>query len=174
MATANTSNIQLVHRHFSSKKCVDPPNQWFPTGGSRPQSGLRRSFCGVTNGNLNSLLKSRIFRTSYINIYVTLAKPKHSLILMKFTLFSIIIPIWFLLCSFNRPGCRTDSCTGRVNPHRLRVPAFVLRVVLGAVRAQDEKFFVWVTEFWAKTHELDQLKNRKARGCTKVVYQHCG
>jgi len=24
MAMANTSNIQLVHRHFSSEKCVDP------------------------------------------------------------------------------------------------------------------------------------------------------
>jgi len=24
MATANTSNIQLVHRHFSSEKCVGP------------------------------------------------------------------------------------------------------------------------------------------------------
>jgi len=23
MATANTSNIQLVHRHFSSEKCSD-------------------------------------------------------------------------------------------------------------------------------------------------------
>jgi len=26
MATANTSNIQLVHRHFSSVKWVDPLN----------------------------------------------------------------------------------------------------------------------------------------------------
>jgi len=26
MATANTSNIQLVHRHFSIEKCVDPLN----------------------------------------------------------------------------------------------------------------------------------------------------
>jgi len=26
MATANTSNIQLVHWHFSNKKCVDPLN----------------------------------------------------------------------------------------------------------------------------------------------------
>jgi len=42
--------------------------QWFPTGGSRPESGSRRSFCGVANSSLNSLLKSRIFRTSYINI----------------------------------------------------------------------------------------------------------
>jgi len=27
MATANTSNIQLVHQHFSSEKCVDPLKQ---------------------------------------------------------------------------------------------------------------------------------------------------
>jgi len=26
MATANTLNIQLVHGHFSSEKCVDPLN----------------------------------------------------------------------------------------------------------------------------------------------------
>jgi len=26
MATANTANIQLVHQHFSSEKCVDPLN----------------------------------------------------------------------------------------------------------------------------------------------------
>jgi len=26
MATANTSNIELVHRHFSSEKCVNPRN----------------------------------------------------------------------------------------------------------------------------------------------------
>jgi len=26
MATANTSNFQLVQRHFSSEKCVDPLN----------------------------------------------------------------------------------------------------------------------------------------------------
>jgi len=26
MATANTSDIQLVHRHFSNEQCVDPLN----------------------------------------------------------------------------------------------------------------------------------------------------
>jgi len=31
MATANTLNIQLVHRHFSSEKCID---QGFPTWGT--------------------------------------------------------------------------------------------------------------------------------------------
>ena len=30
-----------------------------------------------------------------------------------------------------------------------------------------------LTECWVKAHELNQLKNRKPRGCTKVVYQHC-
>jgi len=34
MATANTSNIQLVHRHFLSEKCVDHLNQGFPTWGT--------------------------------------------------------------------------------------------------------------------------------------------
>jgi len=36
----------------------------------------------------------------------------------------------------------------------------------GAGRARVEKFFVWVTECWAKARELHQLKNRKTRGCT--------
>jgi len=26
MATPDTSNIQLIHRHFLSEKCVDPVN----------------------------------------------------------------------------------------------------------------------------------------------------
>ena len=34
-------------------------------------------------------------------------------------------------------------------------------------------FFVRATECGAKAHELTQLKNRKTRGCTKVVCQHC-
>jgi len=31
MAMANTSNIQLVHRHFSGEKCLDPLNQGWRT-----------------------------------------------------------------------------------------------------------------------------------------------
>jgi len=31
MATASTSNIQLVYRHFLSEKCVDPLNQGWRT-----------------------------------------------------------------------------------------------------------------------------------------------
>jgi len=31
MATANTSNIQLVPQNFSSEKCVDPLNQGWRT-----------------------------------------------------------------------------------------------------------------------------------------------
>jgi len=42
-----------------------------------------------------------------------------------------------------------------------------------AGRAQDGKFFVRATECGAKAHELNQLKNREIRGCTKVVCQHC-
>ena len=41
-----------------------------------------------------------------------------------------------------------------------------MRVELGVGWARVEKFFVWVTEYWAKAHELNQLKNHKARGCT--------
>jgi len=32
---------------------------------------------------------------------------------------------------------------------------------------------VRATECGAKAHELNQLKNRKTRGCIKVVCQHC-
>jgi len=35
-----------------------------------------------------------------------------------------------------------------------------------AGRAQDGKIFVRATEYRAKAHELNQLKNRKTRGCT--------
>ena len=35
------------------------------------------------------------------------------------------------------------------------------------------KFFVRATACGAKAHELNQLKNRKTRGCTKVVCQQC-
>jgi len=31
MATANTSNIQLIHQHISTEKCVDPLNQGWRT-----------------------------------------------------------------------------------------------------------------------------------------------
>jgi len=51
-------------------------------------------------------------------------------------------------------GCALESCAGRV------------RVELAAGRARVEKFFVRVTECWAKARELNQLKNRKTRGCT--------
>jgi len=37
-------------------------DQWFPTGGSR------RSGCGAANSNLNSLLKSQIYKTAHIHI----------------------------------------------------------------------------------------------------------
>jgi len=57
-----------------------------------------------------------------------------------------------------------ESCAGRVNSHRLRVPVFAGR---------DEKSFVGVTECWAKAHELNQLKIRKTHGYTEVVCQHC-
>jgi len=67
----------------------------------------------------------------------------------------------------------------------LRVPAFAgrvqepvllyVRVVLaaGVGWARDKKFFVRITEYLAKAHELNQLKNRKEHGFTKFFCQHC-
>jgi len=43
----------------------------------------------------------------------------------------------------------------------------------GTGAARDEKFFVRVNECCAEEHELNQLKNRKTRGYTEVVCQHC-
>ena len=58
-ADANSDHNPVI---ASIKIYLRALKQWFPTG------GLRRSFCGVTNSSLNSLLKTRIFRTSNINI----------------------------------------------------------------------------------------------------------
>ena len=87
---------------------------------------------------------------------------------------SIIIPIWFILYSFNQPDCRMELCAEQVNPRRLRAHAFARQVrepLLLCMRGG--KFFVRATTCGAKAHELNQLKNRKTLGCTKVVYQHC-
>ena len=53
----------------------DSLRQWFPTSGSR------RIVCGIANSSLNSLLKSRIFRTSYINFGTRKAEVLNSLII---------------------------------------------------------------------------------------------
>jgi len=45
MATANTSNMQLVHRHFSSEKCVDPLNHGWGT------CDPREHFIWLANGS---------------------------------------------------------------------------------------------------------------------------
>ena len=57
-----------------------------------------------------------------------------------------------------RAGTRTRTALGA---GRVRV-----ELAAGAGRTRVEKFFVRVTECWAKAHELNQLKNRKIRGCT--------
>ena len=56
------------------------PNRWVAT-----QSGSRRSFCGVANSSLYSLLKSRIFRTSYIDILLH-QQNRNTEIFVKLTL----------------------------------------------------------------------------------------
>jgi len=58
---------------------------------------------------------------------------------------------------------------------RVELAAGRVRVVLdaGAEWTRVEKFFVRVTECWATARVLNQLKNRKTRGCTVLVCQHC-
>jgi len=63
-----------------------------------------------------------------------------------------------------------ELCAVRVNPRRLRAPALsgqVREPVLLCMRGG--KFFVRATACGAKAHELNQLKNRKTRGCTKIT-----
>jgi len=48
-----------------------------------------------------------------------------------------------------------------------------VELAVGAARARDENFFVRVTEFLAKAHELNQLKNRTEHIFTKFFCQHC-
>jgi len=67
MATANTSNIKLVHRRFSSEKCVDPLNQWFLTCGEFPTGGEWRS-CQVGNDRSDSRTTASKFNTSHPNL----------------------------------------------------------------------------------------------------------
>jgi len=152
--------------------------QWFPTGGSRPQSGSRWSFCGDANSSLNSLLKSRNFELR-VSTFCYISKTETRTDLCEVHIISIIIPILFLLHSLNQPDCKIESYAERVNPRGLRVPAFaeqVLEPVLLCMRGgrrMGNSLFVWATECEAKAHELNQLKNRKTRGCTKVVSQQC-
>jgi len=80
----------------------------------------------------------------------------------------------------SRAGCGYPHLRGWCgNPHCFACgcgfAAGRARVVLtaGAGRARDVKLFVRVNQCWAKAHELNQLKNRKTRGFTKVVCQHC-
>ena len=61
--------------------------QWFPTGGSRPQSGSRRSCCVVANSSLSILLKARIVRNAQINLVCCIGKIVTKVyIFVKFTL----------------------------------------------------------------------------------------
>jgi len=106
--------------HCGSKQQQSLPDeitlvQWFPTGGSRS------SGCGVANNSLNSLLKSRLRKSTFRYISKTETQTE----LSEVHITSIIIPIWFLLYSFNRPDCGIEYCVGRANP---------LQCVLNSVR----------------------------------------
>ena len=99
----------------------------YHTGGLRPQSGSWSSFCGAANSSLNSFLKSRIFRTSYINILLHQQNRNtdrslwsshylhHNSYLISPTQLK---STWF----------RIESCAERVNPHGLWVTAFAGQV----------------------------------------------
>jgi len=50
-----------------------------------------------------------------------------------------------------------ESSAGRVDPHCY---------ACGCGAGPVDKFFVRVTEFWAKAHEINQLENRETRGCS--------
>jgi len=67
--------------------------QQFPTGGSQPQSGLWRSGCGLADSSLNSLLKSQIFRTLYMNILFYISKTETRTDICEIHIISITIPI---------------------------------------------------------------------------------
>jgi len=67
-------------------------------------------------------LELRISTLCYIS------KTKTRTDLCEVHIISIIIPIWCLLYSFDRPDCRIEFCEERVNPRGLRVPSFAGRV----------------------------------------------
>jgi len=75
-----------------------------------------------------------------------------------YVLESCVGQVWelALLCVRVWGGCELTCCRREL-------------VVLGVGRVWDKKFFLQVTEHWAKAHELNQLKNRETLGCTEVV-----
>ena len=123
----------LISLLIKFKSCKGKPlgqlslKQWFPTGGSRPQSGSRRSFVGsrtaasIVCWSLESL-KLRI------SIFCYISKTEKQTDLCEVHIISIIIPVCFLLYSLNQPDCRIESCAERVNLRGLRVPTFVGQV----------------------------------------------
>jgi len=114
------------------------------------------------------------FLELHISTFCYISKTETRTDICEVHIISIIIPIWFILYSLNQPDCRMELCAERVNPRRFRVPAFAGQVrepVLLCMRGG--KFFVRATACGTKAHELNQLKNRKPLGCTKVVCQHC-
>jgi len=79
---ANDYTIKL--NLLSSRPVV--PNRWVAT-----PKWVAEEFFWVANSSLNSLLKSRIFRTSVYQNFVASAKPKYGQIFVKFTLSPLYI-----------------------------------------------------------------------------------
>jgi len=98
-------------------------DQWFPAGGSQPQSGSRMSGFGVTNSSLSILLKSHTFRNAHIIILCYISKTESQTDFCEVRLISIIISTYFLLHSFNRPYCTKHASTieGKLYPMMVRL-----------------------------------------------------
>ena len=76
------------------------PNRWVVA-----PKWVAEEWLWVANSSVNSLLKSPIFRTSHINILRYISKTETRTNLCEVRITFIIIPIWFLLYSFNRSDC---------------------------------------------------------------------
>jgi len=110
--------VRVVHLVSSSVKLWSglalPLGQHFLTGGSRSQSGSRSSGCGVANNSLNSFLKSQIFIAVHINNLYYISKTETWTDFCEIYM-SIIIPVWFLLYSFNQPDHRNRPALEKVS-----------------------------------------------------------
>ena len=88
--------------------------QWLPTGWSRPQSGSRRSFLGSRKA-ASIVCWSLEFLELRISKFCCISKTEIRADLCAIHIISIIILVWFLLYSSNRPDFRIESCAGPFN-----------------------------------------------------------
>jgi len=156
-------------------------NDLFYTSGSQPvgrDPKVGRGGVFVGSGTAASIVCwSLEFLELRISTFCYISKTETRTDLCEVHIISVIIRIWFLLYSLNQPDCRIETCAERVNTRGLRVPTFVGQVrepvllcMLGGRRMGNSLCVQLNVE---PKHMNFQLKNRKTRGCTKVVCQHC-